>query len=497
MQESRFKMAKKKRRETNSSLRKFSLLLWIISILFMIILGYFIYSANILPLKYFLAIVIVFVVLLSIHGIFILNKKTRVWLLIVLNIFTLLFMSVEAFAICKINDTLTFLRENLGVYFETDVYNIVVSKDSSFNSIQDIQNQIVKTVRDMDDMSRIEEALQNKVEVQLEYEETSIVDLLLEVTNDDEMIVLANSGNFDAMIQNDEEYESKVKILDTITIQTEVKAEETGIKVTEEPFVIYLSGIDTRSNSLPSRSLSDVNIIMAVNPTTKNILMVHIPRDYYVQIHGTAGNKDKLTHAGAIGGVDLSMATIEDLLEIEIPYYVRVNFNAVVNLVDAIGGININSDVDYSFDCYTDRGCTFHPGLNYVGGRCALAFARERYAYDTGDRHRGENQEQVIELIIDKVTSSSTLITNYSDILNAVSGTFETNLSMDDITSLVKMQIDDMASWNFESVNVDGTGARMPTYSYPNQNLYVMNPNMETVTAAIQKLNEVLGTPDE
>ena len=486
----------KKNKHSNPALRKLSIIIWIVSIIFMIVLGYFIYSANVLPLKYFLAIVIVFVVFLSIHGIFILNKKTRIWLLIVLNIIAFAFMSVEAFAIIKINETITFLRENLGAHFETNIYNIVVNKESSYNSIEDIKDKTIKTVHDIEDMSEVERKLQEKVSMNVEYEE-NIVDLLLDVATDKELIILVNSGNYDAMIQNDEDYEGKVKVLDTISIVTEVEVDESGLDVTKEPFVVYLSGIDTRSNSLPARSLSDVNIIMAVNPKTKNILMIHVPRDYYVQLHGTTGYKDKLTHSGTLGGIEMSMATIEDLFEIEIPYYARVNFNAVVNLVDAIGGINIYSDVNYSFTCWTDRSCKFNPGLNYVGGKCALAFARERHAYDTGDRHRGENQEQVIELVIDKVTSSSTLISNYNDILKALNGTFETNLTEDDITNLIKMQIDDMASWNIDSVNVDGTGANLPTYSYPNQNLYVMNPDMNSVAVAIERLNEVLETPDE
>ena len=486
----------KKNKHSNPALRKFSIIIWIVSIIFMIVLGYFIYSANVLPLKYFLAIVIVFVVFLSIHGIFILNKKTRIWLLIVLNIIAFAFMSVEAFAIIKINETITFLRENLGAHFETNIYNIVVNKESSYNSIEDIKDKTIKTVHDIEDMSEVERKLQEKVSMNVEYEE-NVVDLLLDVATDKELIILVNSGNYDAMIQNDEDYEGKVKVLDTISIVTEVEVDESGLDVTKDPFVVYLSGIDTRSNSLPARSLSDVNIIMAVNPKTKNILMIHVPRDYYVQLHGTTGYKDKLTHSGTLGGIEMSMATIEDLFEIEIPYYARVNFNAVVNLVDAIGGINIYSDVNYSFTCWTDRSCKFNPGLNYVGGKCALAFARERHVYDTGDRHRGENQEQVIELVIDKVTSSSTIINNYSDILTALDGTFETNLTMDDITNLVKMQIDNMSPWHIESYNVDGTGANLPTYSYPNQNLYVMNPNMETVTEAINRLNVILETPDE
>ncbi len=486
-------MGKKKKKEIKK-ITKFSQIIWGISIVLLVILGYFIYEANVLPAKYFFAITIMFVIFLSIHGILVLKKKTRTWVLVILNVLAILFMCGETFAIFKINDMITFLKENLNAHYETNVYNIIVNKESNYETLEDIKNQTIKTVKDMEDISLFEKSVKEKLNGNIEYEE-NISELLTKVTEEKEMVLIVNSGNYDAMIDVDKEYESKVKIIDTITIKIELENTNTGLNVTKDPFVVYLSGIDTRSSYLPSRSLSDVNMVLAINPKTKHILMIHIPRDYYVQIHGTTGLKDKLTHAGTIGGVELSMSTIEDLLEIDLPYYVRVNFNAVVNLVDAIGGININSDVDYSFRCWTDHGCTFHPGLNSVGGRCALAFARERYAYSTGDRHRGENQEQVLQLVINKITSSSTLISNYNEILNALSGTFQTNLTMEEITSLVKMQINDMSGWKMESVNVDGTGAYKPTHSYPNQNLYVMDPKMETVEKAINKLNEVLETP--
>jgi len=487
----------KKSSKKNSKYRmisKFSQLLWILSILLIMLLGYFIYSSNVLPLKYFLIIIGICFVFLVLHGFFVLKKNTRLWLLILLNIVTLIFMCGEVFAITKISDMINFLRENLANHFETNVYNIIVNKDSSYSNINDIQNKTLKTVKDMEDLNLFETSVKNKVDGSIEYQD-NIVDLLTKIKNDKELIVIVNSGSYDAMIEMDDKFEDSVKIIDTIVITVEIHNNETGIDITKDPFVLYLSGIDTRSNYLPSRSLSDVNILLAINPKNKRILMIHIPRDYYVQIHGTSGYKDKLTHTGTIGGVELTMKTLEDLLEIELPYYFRVNFNAVVNLVDAIGGININSDVDYSFTCWTDRSCVFHPGLNSVGGKCALAFARERHAYATGDRHRGENQEQVLELVINKITSSSTIISKYTDILNALNGTFQTNISMEEITNLVKMQIDDMSPWRMETLNVDGTGAYMPTYSYPGQNLYVMEPKMDTVTKAIEKLNEVLETP--
>lgn len=491
-------MQKTKRKKKKKSLTYvvISKIIWVLSIVLMLILGYFIFDANILPFKYFMTIVIVLIILISIHGLIVLKKNTKKVVLILIDIFAVFFMLIEGYAIYQINDTISFLKSNLGAHFETNVYNIVVSKNSSYETLEDIKDHTIKTVKDLEDTTEYENAIKRKVNVNIEYVD-DVVSLMDEVVDDNELIIIINSGNYDAKVSIDEEYEEKVQVLDSITITTEKRVTDTGIDVTKDPFVLYLSGIDTRSNYLPSRSLSDVNIILAINPNTHNILMIHIPRDYYVQVHGTEGLKDKLTHSGTIGGIELSMATIEDLLEIKIPYYLRVNFNAVVNLVDAIGGININSDVDYDFSCWTNRSCVFHPGLNSVGGTCALAFARERHAYGSGDRHRGENQEQVISLIIDKVTSSSTIINNYNNILAALDGTFETNLTSDDITSLVKMQLDDMRGWQMTTKNVDGTGASLPTYSYPNQKLYVMEPKMETVTEAIAKLNEVLETPDE
>ncbi len=488
-------MQARKRKKKSLMLVKVSKAIWILSIILFFILGYFIFDANILPVKYFLMVVAVLFLILAVQGLLVFKKNTRKSVLVVIDIVACLFLVVFGYAIYQINDTITFLRENLGAHFETNIYNIVVNKNSVYQSLDDINNKSVETVLDMDSTT-YENAIKKKVNVDISYVD-NVVDLLLSVKENTDLIAIVNSGNYDAMRDAYEDFEDNVRVLDTITITVELEQNDTGINVTKDPFVLYLSGIDTRSSYLPSRSLSDVNIILAVNPNTRDILMIHIPRDYYVQVHGTSGLKDKLTHSGTIGGIELSMQTIEDLLEIEIPYYLRVNFNAVVNLVDAIDGITIDSDVDYSFSCWTNRSCVFYPGSNNVGGVCALAFARERHAYSTGDRHRGENQEQVISKIIDKITSSSALINNYNNILNALDGTFQTNLTTDEITSLVKMQLNDMRSWHIKSFNVDGKGNNLPTYSYPNQNLYVMEPNFETVDEAIEKLNEVLQTPSE
>ena len=481
----------KKSTKRKNIIKKVSIGIWVVSLISALVFGYFIYDANVLPFKYLISIFAILIILLAIHVLLLLKKNTRTWLMILLSIISILFISVSVFASLKINDTIRFLKENLGAYFETNIYHIVVNNESSYKSLEDIKGKEITIVKDMEDMSEVEGALKRKVSMEVKYED-AMIEMLTKVSEDQEIIILVNSGNYDAMIENDKDYEGKVRIIDTIEVKTRKENTSTGIDMTQDSFVVYLSGIDTRSGMMPSRSLSDVNILLAVNPVTHHILMVHIPRDYYVPVAGRGGARDKLTHTGTIGGVELTMQTLEEFLQVKMPYYIRVNFNSVINLVNAIGGINLYSDVNYSFSCWTNRSCKFNPGDNYVYGDCALAFARERHAYSTGDRHRGENQEQVISKVIDKVTSSSSLISNYSGILNALNGTFETNITGDEITSVVRMQIDEMKGWKIESVNVTGSGSLQPTYSYPNLNLYVMNPDMESVNKAITKLHEVL-----
>lgn len=470
----------------------FSVLVLILFILCTCYFSYTVYKTNMIPNRYLLlGLITIFVFILVISLIVFRKKKGKV-LLIILDIILVLLMCSELYVIPKVNDLVSFLNNNLNIKYETNIYNVIVKSDSNYNSLSDISNKDVHYVSDNNNLlvSNINSNISNANLI----EESDSYSALSEVSTNSDYILVVNSGTYESFSSFDEEYDTKVKVIGMIEIKTEVEnTNNANTDITSKPFAIYISGIDTRSGKLPSRSLSDVNIIMAVNPNTKKILLVHIPRDYYVQVHGTTGLKDKLTHTGTIGGINLSMKTVEDLLEIEIPYYTRVNFNSVISLVDAIGGIDIYNDQNKTFTCLTNSSCKFRPGINYnVDGKCALAFARERHAYSTGDRHRGENQEQVISLIINKLTSSTTLLTNFDDILSAMNGTFETNLTSSEIESLVKMQLNDMNSWNIETYNLNGTGSMEYTYSYPKQKLYVMNPDYSTVSTAVQKMNEIL-----
>ena len=249
-------------------------------------------------------------------------------------------------------------------------------------------------------------------------------------------------------------------------------------------FAMYISGIDTRG-SVSAKSRSDVNILATVNVDTHQVLLVNTPRDYYVPLPISNGQPDKLTHAG-IYGVDVSMGTLEMLYGIPIDYYFRVNFSGFEQIIDALGGITVYSE--YSFTA-SSAPYSYSKGENYLNGAQALAFARERYAFASGDRQRGENQMAVIKAVINKAMSPA-ILSGYSDLMESISGNFETSMPYDLIADIVREQLDKGGSWNIVSYNVDGTGDSRKPYSL-STNAYVMIPDQDTVDTAIEKINQV------
>lgn len=230
---------------------------------------------------------------------------------------------------------------------------------------------------------------------------------------------------------------------------------------------------------------NDVNMIATVNPNTNKVLLTSIPRDYYVQLHGKTGYKDKLTHAG-IYGINTVVQTIEDLFGIDINYYVRVNFTTVESLVNTIGPIEIYSDKAMSLD-----GCKYVVGTNTVNGKCALRFARERHSYVEGDNHRIKNQQEVIKGIFNKLSKSAMVVTDYTSILDSLDGKFATNMDMKDITAFIKYELEDITKYEILDTQVTGTGSMELTYSYPHQKLYVMFPSEQSVESTKEYINKI------
>ena len=263
-------------------------------------------------------------------------------------------------------------------------------------------------------------------------------------------------------------------------------------KITKEPFVIYLSGVDTRGE-LTEKARSDVNILAVVNPQTKQVALINTPRDYYVDLAGTS-SKDKLTHAG-LYGVETSMATLGNLYGITVDHYIRINFAGFISIVDALGGVDVYSDQAFTSvgsPGYYDP-TTFAEGWNHLDGKSALAFARERHAFASGDIQRGINQMKVIDAMLNKIKSPA-LLMGFSKIMDAASDCFVTDFSQDQISALVRMQLSDFADWDIQSYTVTGSsGTSTQCYSAKGQKLYVMKPDEASISKAKEMIAAVLG----
>lgn len=250
-------------------------------------------------------------------------------------------------------------------------------------------------------------------------------------------------------------------------------------------YTIFISGIDSR-NGMISKSRSDVNIITTINTETRQIVLVSTPRDYFVPLSISKGIPDKLTHAG-IYGISVCMDTLGMLYDTEINYYFRINFDGFINIIDALGGISVESD--YDFTSQNETGYHFVKGENEVDGKAALVFARERYAFKEGDRQRGKNQMAVIKGVIKKALSPE-LLKNYSSILRAVEGSFETNITYEEIASQLQKQLKDGGAWNIVTYSADGTGDTQKPYSM-SVPAYVMIPDTATVDKAKELMTKV------
>lgn len=308
-----------------------------------------------------------------------------------------------------------------------------------------------------------------------------------------------HDGEVDAIIYNEgytgileevfENYSQNTKIIYTYSIKSALENQSSDVKVKDDTFSVYISGIDV-FGAIETNSRSDVNIMAVVNPTTHQILLVTTPRDYYVEFPGiTGGQKDKLTHAG-IYGVDASMSTLEELYDTELDFYARVNFTSLIEIVDALGGVEVESE--YAFTTSYDSGLVMNvqKGTNTFNGKQALAFSRERQNVPGGDNQRGKDQQAVITGMIKKMVSPA-ILTGANKILNSVSGNVDTNMSEKQIQELIKTQLADAPSWNITSMAAEGTGDSQYCYSYSGAPLYVMQPNQESVDAIKEAIDAV------
>ena len=452
------------------------------------VIGY-LFLMDILPIQYLLLLSVILVLLLLIVLVLMLLKKKRGILGKIISILVSIAIIISSNFVIKGNNALSGVTAPTT---QTHTYALVVMKDSELESIDDIDTQTIlynEAFADENFLKCKDALVQQKPNINW-----------VTTTNIEEMITLLYDGEVDGVLLNEAFISSFEEVLDTFPTDTKiiwtydldqiVEDFSKEIDVTKDTFTVYISGIDTRGK-VSTVSRSDVNMLVTVNPQTKQILMTSIPRDYYVKLNNL-GKEDKLTHSG-LGGIENSVKTIEDFMGIDVNYYARVNFTSLVKIVDALGGITVYSPVAFNT---TSINVSFKQGNNYLDGEKALIFVRERKNLANGDNDRVANQQRVLKAMIDKMISP-TIITNYTQILNAVQGSFETNMKSEDITSLIKMQINDMASWEFKSVQLKGKGVRQYGGAMmPDSYLYYMIPNLDSVNECSTLIQRMMNGED-
>lgn len=391
----------------------------------------------------------------------------------------------------------SFLSNLANANKNTHVISIVVKKDSPYQNVEDVKNLDIGANTSVDSKNIIE--AKSLIEKEFKFAPIIIDYTSYEYLNNDLMnneieVMLLSESQRPFLEEINPDFSNDTRVIGFVSYEEKVDLNSDKVNVTSETFTIYVSGIDT-DGPVSTVARSDVNMLVTVNPITEQILLTSIPRDYHVPL-ATSGEYDKLTHAG-IYGVEESVGTLENLFDISIDYYLRVNFTSVTEIVDALGGVDVYSH--YTFNSYTGS-YDFYEGFNTVNGKEALWFVRERYGLPNGDFDRVIHQQELLKAILKKATSPS-VITNYANVLNSIGNSMELSMNESQLKDIIKKQLNDGTAWEIMQYQVNGYGAHSTTtYSMPGWDLYVMEPNYDTVTTAhdlIQSMedNKVITLP--
>ena len=408
----------------------------------------------------------------------------------VISAITIAVCLIGSTMVIKTGGTIQNIADNVTV---TDTVSVYALSENSAQTVSDVKDGVF-TITLNYDYEHTQKVLEQMNDELGQSVRTQSYDTMFD------MIDALYAGNVDAIIMNAayvdvvegqkgyEDFSQKTKVLLDHEVQTVVEAEHDSTKnITEDPFVIYISGSDTRNYKLTT-SRSDVNILAVINPETKQVLLVNTPRDYYIETTVSQGMKDKLTHCG-IYGIDCSMESLGNLYQEHVDYYVQINFSGFETLVDAIGGITVEAEKSFRT---SEGGFYISKGTNQLNGKVALSYVRERKSFADGDNARGRHQMQAIEAIIKKISNGTTVLNNYSAILSSMEGMFSTSMSSTEIADLVRMQLSDGASWNVKSYAVSGQGSSQKTYSMPTKRSYVMIPDDTLVDYARELIDKTM-----
>ena len=481
--------------------RKISLVVIILQLLVSVLFCVYVGTTGLAPLKYMIPLVVVAALLLVYQVLSQMTDSSYIFG----RVLAIVFCAVILVGVNYVRESMAALQNVGGATTKVDVISYYVMKDDKAQTLVDAKDYSFGILRtqDRENTDKALEEANKKVGKSLstvEYDDPmTLVDALY--AKEVQSIVL-NKSFVDTVKEQYKTFQTDTRELETSQIESEVEP-IVDTDVTTKPFNVYISGIDVYGK-IDQTSRSDVNIIATVNPVTKKVLLTSTPRDYYVPLYTKGGKSysggipDKLTHAG-IYGVDCSLNTLEKLYDIDIDYYVRVNFTSLKKIVDLLGGVEVYSDYDFISDWGPHGAGThykFKKGYNKVNGKKALAFCRERHHFANGDYQRGRDHQHMIEAILNKVMSPSVL-PNFSKLLKESKTMFQTSMSKDKIVSLCNMQLNDMAKWKISYANAEGSGAKKTTFSIRSTALYVCEPNYESVKKITKRINKVMNEKPE
>ncbi|HEM6216797.1 TPA: LCP family protein [Streptococcus suis] len=476
-------MKKRSRWRKSPKLKLVNFVLWGLYAITLCLFLVTMYRYNILDFRYLNYIVTLLLVGVAVlAGLLMWRKKARIFTAFLL-IFSLVITSVGIYGMQEVVKFSTRLNSN-STFSEYEM-SILVPANSDITDVRQLTSILAPAEYDQDNITALLDDISKMESTQLATSPaTSYLTAYQSMINGESQAMVFN-GVFTNILENeDPDFSSKVRKIYSFKVTQTV---DTATKqVSGDSFNIYISGIDTYG-PISSVSRSDVNIIMTVNRATHKILLTTTPRDSYVAIADGGQNQyDKLTHTG-IYGVNASVHTLENLYGIDISNYIRLNFTSFLQLIDLVGGIDVENTQEF-----TSGGYNFPVGTVHLDAEQALIFVRERYSLANGDNDRGKNQEKVIAALIKKLSSPENL-RNYQAILNSLEDSIQTDISIETIIGLVNTQLESGTQFTVESQALVGNGRTdLPSYAMPDSQLYMMEINQDSLEQAKASIQSVL-----
>lgn len=480
------KKTTKKNNKTRKTLKTMGYIICMLMLVALIVTSVFAIKLNVLPTALLVILILIGIV---VTGILTICQR---WLIpgMITKVIAFAMTLVMILGCVYMNVTYSALSKMTGVSTQISNIHVYVLAEDTAQTLADVSDYQfgILGALDRENTDKVVADINSELKKEIAITEyNNVLDMANALYNGEVKAIILNSAyiSFVTDTEGYEDFEGRIRSISSQEIVEEVdnKKEDKDIEYTgDEVVAIYISGNDCEG--VPEvNGNSDVNIILIANLKTRQILLVSTPRDYYVPLSISNGQKDKLTHAGAYG-IDVSVETLELLYDVEIDDYVKVNFTGFIEIIDALGGVNVYSEYDF----YTED-IHYNQGYNQLNGYEALMFARNRGAFEDGDRQRGKNQMAVIEAII-KEMATSDMLKNYSEVLDAVSDSMITSMSYEEISNLVKFQLNNMESWEVLKYSVNGFDSANTTYSLGGT-AYVMEPDYATVEQAKEYIKQM------